>query len=130
MVTGEVNSENDATVRLVILGRNGRAKEIGAVIDTGFSGCLTLPSEIVGQLRLPWVSRQSGILADGSETFFDVYAATVVWDGKPRVVEVERANTDPLLGMSLLRGHSLRMDVMNRGRVTIEALRRFKRGKN
>jgi hypothetical protein len=37
-------------------------------------------------------------------------------------VEVEAADTDPLLGVSLLRGHDLRIQVVDGGTVIIMAL--------
>jgi hypothetical protein len=46
----------------------------------------------------------------------------VIWDGQPRTVEVEAADTEPLVGMSLLEHHALRIDVLNGGIVSITAL--------
>ena len=66
--------------------------------------------------------RQPGRLADGRVESFDVDVATVIWDGQPRTVEVEAADTEPLVGMSLLEHHALRIDVLNGGMVTITAL--------
>jgi clan AA aspartic protease len=57
---------------------------IEAVIDTGFGGWLTLPPSRIAQLRLPWRRRGEAVLADGRETFFDIYEATVVWDRRGR----------------------------------------------
>lgn len=101
---------------------NANCEAIEAMIDTGFSGFLTLPPRIIASLGLSWVCRQSGILADGSVRPFDVYAATVVWDGQERTVETEAVDTEPLLGMGLIHGHDLRMRVVTGGIVTIEAL--------
>lgn len=53
---------------------------------------------------------------------FDVYAATVVWDGEIRVVETNVADTEPLVGMGLIYQHDLRIQVAVGGRVTVEAL--------
>jgi len=83
---------------------------------------LTLPPLLVTTLGLAWLCRQPGILADGRVEYFDVYVATVIWDGQPRTVEVEAADTEPLVGMSLLEHHALRIDVLNGGMVTITAL--------
>jgi clan AA aspartic protease len=90
--------------------------------DTGFTGFLTLPAVLIAALGLPWLCRQPGILADGSVDVFDVYTATVLWDGQSRTVEVEAADAEPLVGMSLLDYHSLRIDVLAGGVVTIMAL--------
>jgi clan AA aspartic protease len=122
MITGAVNAHREATIRLAISGSGGQQQEIEAIIDTGFTGYLTLPPILVQALGLAWLCRQPGILADGSVEVFDVYIATVLWDGQPRTVEVEAADTEPLVGMSLLDRHSLRIDVLTGGVVTITAL--------
>ena len=122
MITGVVNANREAIIRLVVTGPSGQQQDTEAIIDTGFTGFLTLPPARVTALRLPWLSRQPGILADGSVDIFDVYVATVMWDGQPRTVEVEAADTEPLVGMSLLDRHSLRIDVLRGGVVTVSAL--------
>lgn len=122
MITGIVNANLEATIRLTIMGPAGQPHEIEAIIDTGFTGFLTLPPTLVSTLGLPWLCRQPGILADGSVEVFDVYTATVLWDGRSRSVEVEAADTDPLVGMSLLGRHSLQIDILPGGRVTISAV--------
>ena len=122
MITGVVNTNREATIRLVTIGPRGHQQEIEAIIDTGFTGFLTLPPALVTALGLSWLCRQAGMLADGHVEFFDVYVATVIWDGQPRTVEVEAVDTEPLVGMSLLDQHALRIDVMHGGVVTITAL--------
>ena len=93
------------------------------VLDTGFNGALTLPSATILQLGLPWASRASVALADGSIGEFDVYDATVIWDGVPRSITVDVMDTAPLLGMRLLVGYDLRARVLNGGQATLTALR-------
>jgi hypothetical protein len=51
-----------------------------------------------------------------------VYVGKLAWDGKVRRILVGEADTDPLVGMRLLRGHELRMQVRARGKVTIKRL--------
>lgn len=122
MITGVVNADREATIRLVVISPSGEQQEIEAIIDTGFTGFLTLPAVLIAALGLPWLCRQPGILADGSVDVFDVYTATVLWDGQSRTVGVEAADAEPLVGMSLLDHHSLRIDVLAGGVVTITAL--------
>ena len=122
MIIGMVNANREATMRLGVIGLQGPPQDIEAVIDTGFTGFLTLPPALVTALGLSWLCRQPGILADGRVEYFDVYIATVIWDGQPRTIEVEAADTEPLVGMSLLDRHSLRIDVLSGGVVTISAL--------
>ena len=66
-------------------------------------------------------------LADGSECLFDMYVAKVEWDGKVRILLVDEADADPLVGMRLLRAHELKMQVRARGKVTIKRLERTTR---
>jgi clan AA aspartic protease len=122
MITGMVNANREATIRLMVLSPQGHQQEIEAIIDTGFTGFLTLPPLLVATLGLTWLCRQPGILADGRVEYFDVYVTTVIWDGQPRTVEVEAVDTEPLVGMSLLEHHALRIDVLNGGSVSITAL--------
>ena len=81
-----------------------------------------MPPALVASLGLRWKSFGRGILADGSECLFDVYEANVVWDGKVRNILVDEADTDPLVGMRLLNGYELKMQVRARGKVTIKRL--------
>ena len=122
MITGIVNANREATIRFMVLGPQGHQQEMAAIIDTGFTGFLTLPPLLVTTLGLSWLCRPPGMLADGRVEHFDVYVATVIWDGQPCTMEVEAADTEPLVGMSLLEHHSLRIDIRNGGIVTITAL--------
>jgi len=121
MITGVVKSA-EGRVRLEVKGVRGREQEVEAVIDTGYTASLTLPPALIVALGLGWRSLDRGTLADGSECLFDVYEAKVVWDGKVRRVLVDEADTDPLVGMRLLRGYELKMQVRARGKVTITRL--------
>ena len=77
---------------------------------------------LIDRLGLSWAGRAQALLADGSLHVFDMYIGTVMWNGQQRTIEVDEADTDPLAGMGLLRGHSLRVDVVENGIVRIEAL--------
>jgi predicted aspartyl protease len=73
-------------------------------------------------LRLPWWRRGRAILADGNETFFDIYEGTVVWDRRRRLIPVYEADSEPLVGMALLEGYELKVQVRKRGTVAIQRL--------
>ena len=122
MITGTVNADIEAVIQLVVVGPNRQQRTVDGVIDTGFSGDLTLPTAVIASLGLTWLGREPGILADGSTDLFDVYSAVVLWDGQPRAIEVEAANTQPLAGMNLLHRHSLHMEVVTGGPVQISSL--------
>lgn len=122
MITGIVNADREARIGLTIRGANGGDYEVETVIDTGFNGSLTLPATLIASLGLSWQGREQGILGDGSIGLFDVYAVSVVWDGRDRIVEVAEADTQPLIGMGMLERYELRIQVVEGGRVVIETL--------
>lgn len=123
MMQGVVNLSCEPIVPLVISNKSRQTRLIDAVIDTGYTGFLSLPREIIVALNLPWTGIDRGTLGDGSETIFEVYGATVIWDGQYKNIPVNEAETDPLVGMSLLYGYDLRIQAVQGGIVTIEALR-------
>jgi clan AA aspartic protease len=82
MITGVVTDDHQAVIRLNVRGPTGQEKEIEAIIDTGFDGWLSLPSSLIVLLDLPWRQRGRALLADGSESIFDIYEGTVLWDGQ------------------------------------------------
>lgn len=122
MIYGVVNLRREATLPLVVGNSNGQRQVIDTVIDTGFSGFLSLPSAIITALDLPWSASDIVTLGDGSETLFDLYTATVIWDGQYREVYIAESETEPLLGMALLYGYRLQIDTIEGGSVKIEAL--------
>ena len=122
MIEGRVNAKGEATIYLLLHGNAGEEQTVEAIIDTGFTSYLSLPAVLIDRLDLSWAGRGQALLADGSLHVFDMYIGTVMWDGQQRTIEVDEAETDPLAGMGLLRGHSLRVDAVENGIVRIEAL--------
>jgi len=122
MINGIVNVQIEAIITLKVLGSSGAEVAVEAVIDTGFNGYLTMPQPLIDFLGLPWRRRGSGILADGSRIIFDIYEAEVIWDGELRRVAVDGSEADPLIGMSLLQGYELLIQVVKNGNVAIKQL--------
>ena len=121
MIEGVVNSAYEAVIPLSLRGPAGQAQEVEAVIDTGFTGFVTLPPSLVAELGLVFMGTSEATLADGSEVSFDAYDVTVLWEGQPRDVLIDEADTTPLVGMLLLDRHNLNIDVESDGRVLIQA---------
>jgi clan AA aspartic protease len=122
MISGVVTAEREAIILLVVHGAAGQEEKVPAVIDTGFDGSLSLPSATIARLGLAWRRRGGALLADGSESIFDIYEAVVMWDGRPLRIAVDAADMLPLVGMSLLDGHELTIQVRPNGGVTITPL--------
>ena len=121
MIEGVVNDAYEAVVTLSMQGPEGQAQEIEAVVDTGYSGFLTLPPGLVDELGLPFAYMGQAFLANDAEVDFDVHYATVLWDGQPRDIEADSTGSTPLVGMLLLDRHTLNIEVESGGRVVIQA---------
>jgi len=122
MISGVVTGDRQAVIHLTVRGPTGQEQEIDAIIDTGFDGCLSLPPSVILLIGLDWRERGRAVLADGSESIFDIYEGTVLWDGQARRIPVHEAETIPLVGMSLLQGYELTIQVQPSGSVTIKPL--------
>ncbi len=121
MIQGRVNQNCEAMLAIVV--KNGVSTQlVDAVIDTGFSGFLTLPFDMISTLGLSWEGRDVATLGDGTSCTFDVYIGLVIWDGEYREVYINESETVPLIGMQLLSGYDLRIQAIEGGDVTIEAL--------
>jgi clan AA aspartic protease len=93
-----------------------------AVVDTGFNDWLALPPGAIEKLALPFREEGRYTLADGSETASRLFAAEVEWLGRLRRILVAEMDGGPLLGMALLRGSYLGIEVIDGGRVEIRTL--------
>ena len=122
MMHGVVNLRHEATLTVVVGNLNQQLQAIETMIDTGFTGFLSLPSAIIATLNLPWSASDIVTLGDGSETLFDLYTAVVIWDGQYRDIYIAESETEPLLGMAMLYGYRLQVDAVEGGIVKIEAL--------
>ncbi|MFM7370698.1 MAG: hypothetical protein ACKO2Z_23490, partial [Sphaerospermopsis kisseleviana] len=103
----------DAIIPLIIFGSDSKISRQNAVIDTGFNGWLSLPQDLINQyqLNLRWKRRGRAILGDGSECVFNVYEAVIIWDGVPIKIPIDEADSEPLVGMSLMQGYQLIIQV-------------------
>lgn len=122
MIRGTVNSKLEGHVRLRIRGPAGTEVDVDALVDSGFTSSLALPKATIAALGLVHRRSGNGKLADGSIRRFNIYAAELAWDGHWRPVTVYAAGDEPLLGMRLMAGHRLLMDVVPGGAVEITPL--------
>ncbi len=122
MITGIVNFKGEALVRVVVGDLESQRIVIDSVIDTGYTGFLTLPPSTIIALELPWRGREEIILGDGSVYEFDVYSGRIIWDGEYRTIKIHESNTESLLGVGMLYGYELCIETIDGGTVKIKAL--------
>lgn len=87
------------------------ATTVSAWIDTGFTGDLVLPGEIIDSLGLCLSGTVGAVLADGSQVAMRTYTCVVRWfDGWQHLAVVSSNAEFPLLGVGLLFDHELTID--------------------
>jgi clan AA aspartic protease len=119
VITGFVNVEFEPIISLSLRRADGKVLTQDAIFDTGFNGWLSLPPDLIGELNLKWKRRGRAILGDGSECVFNVYEAVVVWDDTLLTIPVDEADSEPLVGMSLMEGYELKVQIFAGGRVEL-----------
>lgn len=122
MISGYVNANREAIIQIAIVGDRKQLKSVRAIIDTGFTGDLTLPRNVIDQLGFTLRGFQRVILGDGSTQYFEMFVGVVIWDGQMREVEINAAETDSLIGMGLLEDYKLEMEGRPNGEVRITSL--------
>jgi predicted aspartyl protease len=103
MITGIVNLDFEPIIPLSICGSDGKVYTQDAIVDTGFNGWLSLPPDLIAQLDLKWKRRGRAILGDGNFL----------------TIPIDEADSEPLVGMSLMEGYQLTVQVLEGGRVEL-----------
>jgi clan AA aspartic protease len=118
VILGQVNPRMEAVIPVMVRDATAHLLTRDAVIDTGFSGYLTLPLTTITALQLP-LSRVFS-LGNNAQANFDIYKAALLWDGQERDIKVLASEAHPLVGMSLLKGFRITIDTVDGGEVRIE----------
>jgi len=122
MLTGHVTPDNEAVLPIEVIGADGQVVRIDAGIDTGYNGFLTLPKKLIEDLDLTFVGPARAALGDGREVRMDLFLASVQWEGGPKDVLVLESEGGTLVGMAMLDGCRVVLDVEEDGAVSIVSL--------
>jgi clan AA aspartic protease len=122
MITGIVNEEFEPIIPISFYDSDGNVYTQDTIVDTGFNGWLSLAPDLISQLNLKWKRRGRAILGDGSECVFNVYEAVLVWDGNLLTIPIDEADSEPLVGMSLMEGYQLMVQVFEGGHVELSKI--------
>jgi clan AA aspartic protease len=123
MITGIVNEEFEPIISISLRDADGNIYTQDAIVDTGFNGWLSLPPYLIDRLNLNWKRRGRAILGDGSECVFNVYEAMIFWDGNLLTIPVDEADSEPLVGMSLMEGYQLVVQVFEGGSIELSKVK-------
>jgi predicted aspartyl protease len=122
MIQGRVTAD-EAVVPITVHGPSGKTRIVETVLDTGCTEALTLLPEDIAILGLHFQGTEEVILANGNIDWLHGYHGAVVeWQDQHESVYVLEANGGALLGMGLLKGQRVTLDVYEDGPVTIEPL--------
>ena len=86
MIKGAVNDRYEAVITITILTSTGGTRDIETVVDTGYNGFLLLPTELVGDLQLPFLNSTVAVLANDEAVTLHTHQAEIVWDGQTGTV--------------------------------------------
>ena len=126
MIRGQVIAARDdgtglePRVPLNILGSDGAFRSLEAVVDTGFTGMLTLPESVVSDLGLRHQADQEITLADGRSQLRSTCRAELLWHGQPVTLHAFAMGEQPMIGTALLAPCRLTVDLWPGGAVIIE----------
>jgi clan AA aspartic protease len=98
-------------VNVKVAGTRGQAK-VSALLDTGFSDCLCLPTETAVRLGLELAGQTPVEYADGTRKEQLFFKGKVRFERKTRTVDIFLTDSDEaLVGMKLLQGCRVLIDV-------------------
>jgi clan AA aspartic protease len=113
MIRGRVTSEGEPLVPITLHGR--RSARIEAVLDTGFTGHISIARRHRSKMRLAKLGKIESELADGSRVVQAAYLGAVSFDGERKAVLVTISDAqDSLVGTALLRDKRVVIDFVSR----------------
>ena len=106
-------------VPIAIAGPGRVFRNVEADVDTGFTGWLTLPSEIIQELGLVRYGRRPTTLANNAASWSYLYRVLLAWHDVLRWTPALQSEGQPLIGMALLSDCRLTVDAWDGGPVVI-----------
>jgi len=114
MISGVLGKANRPLVPLIV-GWNRGIQEIVALIDTGFSGEVKIPSKMVEELGLGITHTEQVLLANGEHAYMRASLAFVAMEGDTKEMNVLISEGPAVIGGGLLKlfGYKLVVDYKN-----------------
>ena len=127
MIRGEVARNSDggleAWIAVSVMDAYGELQQYEVIVDTGFTGWLTLPETEIRRLGLVRAGSRYSVIASGNEEEFEYYETWVLWHGRLHEIEAFQSINQPLLGMELLEGSRVAVDAWDGGSVIVDEVR-------
>lgn len=110
------------TVRVTVTGGKEVSETIDATLDTGFTGSIALPAELVNRLGLEYVRDRAVTLADGSHHDTQIYRASAKLGEDWHYLEAYVSGHVALVGMRLIYGANISFDAVPGGAIEYRSL--------
>ena len=110
------------TVSIGIRGRNDKEMVLDAVLDTGFTGTVSIPDQIIRETNLAFSRREMFVLADGTRRVVDVYDGSVLFAGVWYETDVFSTHHVAIVGMRLMYGANISLDAVPNGEISYTSL--------
>ena len=126
MIRGQVRPARDddtgleARITVDIVGANQVFQTLEVVVDTGYTGWMSLPETVINAIGLDYAGIRPATLANGQTVPTAAYNAGLLWHGQPVDVVVQSLNNKPMIGTELLAYCHLAIDWWDGGDVIIE----------
>ena len=117
MIEGIVNEYHEAVLRIRVRGTGSIVHELEAVLDTGFDGYLSLSTDLVEALGLPFLEYERVMLSNGAIEECALHEGTIFWDGEERPIRIQASEGGALIGMALMQGYDLNIHIEPGGAV-------------
>lgn len=121
MMEGRVNERLEAVVPLQLALRSGEAM-INAIVDTGFSGSVSVPESLAEEMDLSPGGFSNAYLADGSRLTYRYFRGRITWHGREVSVPISMIGGEVLIGMALLERSRLSIEIKYAGSALIDPL--------
>ncbi|MGO8671190.1 MAG: clan AA aspartic protease [Capsulimonadaceae bacterium] len=117
MILGHVRDNFPRVSLLLPFGTS--TSHVEFIIDTGSDGELALPAELAHRLVSTYAGSRPILLADGTTRLLPVYRVDMEWIDEVRPTDIYILDGNPLLGVELLNGNTIQIDMTDGGEVTI-----------
>ena len=121
MIEGRVTPDGKAMLSLAVRTAFGAERRLAVQVDTAFDQYLALTEDAVAALGLASLGDTPITLADGSVSSGRAFRLVLRWHGEwvaTFAVELSHGETN-LLGMALMDGCDLHVEIVPGGRVTL-----------
>jgi predicted aspartyl protease len=114
-LTGHITNKLKPILTLSVQSAEGISEKKSFLVDTGCNLEVVLPAVEIALLRWPLVERAQITQADGRPVDVDLHEGTLLIGGFPRPVLAAALGIQPIIGMELLQGWQLCLDIIAPG---------------